>query len=401
MKITFFDDEFPCPSATFVLAHLTGLMDLGHEISILARRASGPPHHRGVAQYGLLDRTAYPPPRSLATLLRGARTRPGVVMRALNPLRYGGHATSLRSLSEAMHLARASHADVILAQHGHQGRIAARVAPTRAYSAPLVTIFHGGDVTRAKPGSKKYDQLFAHGAMIIANSRFTERKLLALGCPRQKLQVLHMGIDPEWLEVRQRTADPDGALRILSVARLVPVKGIEDALRGVAEASRRGVTLKYRVIGEGSLLEPLRALARELGVADRVRFTGRATHDEVREAWYDADLCLMPSVRTPEGEEETLGVAALEALSTGIPAIVTRTGGLPEVAPEGSGGVHVDPNAPAQIADAIASLASDPAYRAGLGAAGAAHVRTHFDQRVLNTRLADLLMTAARSGGRA
>lgn len=100
--------------------------------------------------------------------------------------------------------------------------------------------------------------------------------------------------------------------RLLTVARLVPQKGIETALRALSNVPP---PWKYDIVGDGPLLRDLKELAERLGIASRVRFLG--VRNDVPERLADADLFLFPS------RWEGLGSAALEAAAAGLPALVS------------------------------------------------------------------------------
>ena len=392
MRIGVYDDEFPSPSGTFILGQIEGLLARGHDVRLLAQRSCDPPFHEAVARLGLLDRTRYPFARNASGLLAAARSMPaGVLLRSLDPLRFRQHATSLRVMREAGQIAAEGRLDVLLCQHGHRGRLAARLCPTRCFRCPFVTVFHGGDITTTRR-KDKYAQLFARGDLMLANSAFTAARLEANGCPAAKITTLPMGVDLSRFTHLPRERDIEGPLRLVSVARLVEVKGIEHAVRAVAalRPELRDRTT-YTILGGGPLEPSLRTLAESLGVGDRVVFLGRQTHERVRQEVYRADVMVMPSIVTARGEQEALGVAAMEALATGIPVIATRTGGLPEVVPDGTAGLLVPPEDAGALAEAVQRLADDETLRARLGEQGRAHVETTYNLDTLNARLEQVL----------
>jgi len=118
--------------------------------------------------------------------------------------------------------------------------------------------------------------------------------------------------------------------RLLCVARLVKRKGLEDLL---AVLARPGVTdCRLTIVGDGRLRSRLEAHARELGVADRVQFTGRLHGDELARCYQQAECFVLPSIA------ESCSMSLLEAMASGLPVVATRTGGNPEIVEDGVNG---------------------------------------------------------------
>ena len=159
---------------------------------------------------------------------------------------------------------------------------------------------------------------------------------------------------------------PEGRpFTVLTVGRLHPQKGLDDLLRAAARV-RDAVFL---IAGDGPERARLEALARELGVADRVRFLGfRADVPDLLDA---CDLFVLPSLY------EGLPLGVLEAMARGAPVVGTAVPGIEE-ALEGGAGMLVPPHDPEALAAAIASLAADPGRARGLAAKGRERVVQHF-----------------------
>ncbi len=116
------------------------------------------------------------------------------------------------------------------------------------------------------------------------------------------------------------------AFWILTVRRLVPRTGVDTLIRAVARIAPVAPELKLVVGGTGPLEREYRSLAGELGVADRVAFTGFVPDGRLASLYGAADLCVLPS-RTLEG----FGLAILESMATGTPVLATPVGAIPEV----------------------------------------------------------------------
>lgn len=162
------------------------------------------------------------------------------------------------------------------------------------------------------------------------------------------------------------------------LGRIHPQKGQADLLRAAAllDPSLRE-RISFVIAGDPlpgaeDLARDLAAMARELGLAEQVHFTGFLA--DPRPLLAALDILTLPATR-PEG----LGGVLLEAMAAGAPIIATRAGGPAEVIEDGVNGILVDPQRPADLARAIERLARDPELRSRMGAEGRLTVTRRFD----------------------
>jgi glycosyltransferase involved in cell wall biosynthesis len=158
-----------------------------------------------------------------------------------------------------------------------------------------------------------------------------------------------------------------------TAGRLTPQKALGDALEAVSRVA--GVQLL--VLGDGPERVALERRAREIGVADRVRFLGAGTREDVIALFRAVDAALMSSAW------ENLPHTLLEALAAGTPVIATAVGGIPEVVRDGENGLLVPPSDVAAIASAVERVVSDEVLRASLAAAAAPSVEELAEPRIL------------------
>ena len=155
--------------------------------------------------------------------------------------------------------------------------------------------------------------------------------------------------------------------------RLTAQKALGDTL----EALARVPDVALLVLGDGPERAKLERRAGELGLADRVRFLGAGTRDDVIALFRAVDAALLTSAW------ENLPHTLLEALATGTPVIATAVGGIPEVVRDEENGLLVPPRDIAAIASAIDRLVHDDALRASLAAAAAPSVEELAEPRIL------------------
>ncbi len=269
--------------------------------------------------------------------------------------------------------------------HAHFGIEGAHALPlARRLGVPLITTFHGFDVTLSNaalltsPAWAYYPlfrrQLAARGAMFLCASGFIEKRLLALGFPPALTRTHYIGVDSRRISLRDAAEE---RLIILHVARLVEVKGTSHLLRAFARLGHAQAELV--IIGNGPLAKPLAAEAAALGIAARVRFLGALPQAKVLEWMRQAAMLVLPSVRTSTGRIEGLGMVILEAAATGVPVIGSDIGGIPEAVSDGETGFLVPEQAVEALAARMALLMEDAALRRRMGTAARAMVERKFD----------------------
>jgi glycosyltransferase involved in cell wall biosynthesis len=203
--------------------------------------------------------------------------------------------------------------------------------------------------------------------LVIANSTWAARRCEEIAGRSLPARVVYLGAD-----LPVGSAPHNGQLRIVTVAHLVQRKRHETVLRAMAllAPERRP---EYLVIGDGPCREPLERMAAQLGVADRVRFLGQLENHEAVARVAACDLFVLPGV------EEPFGVAYVEAMAAGLPAVGSRGEGGPEdIAAAGEGMILVEPGDAAGLAAVIERFSTDPSELARLGAAARATVAANF-----------------------
>jgi colanic acid/amylovoran biosynthesis glycosyltransferase len=192
-----------------------------------------------------------------------------------------------------------------------------------------------------------------------------------------KVEVIHCGVDPAAFAPTDRTNH--GPLRIVAVGTLHEVKGQIHLIEACRLLAERGIEFTCRFIGDGPDRDALQARIDELGLGDRVILAGRMTSDAVAAELATSDVLAAPSVPTSGGKREGIPVVLMEAMATGLPVVASRLSGIPELVTDGVSGLLVSPGDDDALAQALATLATDGALRARLGAVGRETVMREFD----------------------
>jgi teichuronic acid biosynthesis glycosyltransferase TuaC len=248
----------------------------------------------------------------------------------------------------------------------------------RARAVPLVISVHGGDVLYTAPrthaGARAVKRGLGAARLVLANSQ--DIAALARAGGAGETRVVHLGADLPPLPERLRRGGGErraGPPRLVTVAHLIPRKRHADVLRALAVLGPRHPTLRYAIVGDGPQRVPLEGLAARLGVADRVDFRGQLAPSEAVEQAHSATLFVMPST------EEAFGVAYIEAMAAGVPAIGCRgEPGPEEIAAAGDGFLLVPPGDIERLTQRIDELLSDPHRLREAGQRARATVAAHF-----------------------
>ena len=254
--------------------------------------------------------------------------------------------------------------------HAHNAVPAGDAVRRVGLDVPLVVSVHGGDVLYTAPRSPAGREAVARSLdaaqLVLANSRGIAELARADGA--QEVRVVHLGADPPSSGL---TRDAEPAL--VTVGHLVARKRHADVLRALAVLRDRHPTLRYVIVGDGPERVALEGLAARLGIRERVHFCGQLPPAEAIERARRCTLFVMPST------EEAFGVAYIEAMAGGLPAIGCRgEPGPEEIAAAGDGFMLVPPGDIERLTQRIDELLSDPQRLREAGRRARATVAAHF-----------------------
>ena len=233
----------------------------------------------------------------------------------------------------------------------------------REHGLPLVVSVHGGDVLgpllQTGEARTAVAEVLRAGAEVLCNSRATLARVAALVPSDERLRVVYLGAaaPPEPVPKRPSTT-------VATVAHVIARKRHIDVLEAIAGLAD---PVDWLVIGDGPELPALRARAAALRLDERVHFAGRLPPDEALRELASAHVMALPSV------DEAFGVAYIEALACGVPAIGCAGEGAEEIAAAGPGVLLVPPRDPAALSEAIMHAVRDPELPAQARHTAAAH----------------------------
>ncbi|HEY4634701.1 MAG TPA: glycosyltransferase [Candidatus Limnocylindrales bacterium] len=386
--VAYLMSRFPKLTETFILFELLAVERLGQRVELYPLL-----HHREPVSHpeaiALVARAHYEPFLSraiIASQFDTLRRRPRAYLGALAGLLRGtiGSANyfvgGLATFPKVVHMARRMEAQGVRHVHCHFSNhpAAAGFVIHRLTGIPYSFVAHGSDLHVDR---HMLDRKVAEAAFTVAISRDNLEEIVAECGPwaRERVEVIHCGVDTELLRLR-RSPRPDGSpLSILCIGTLHEVKGQVHLVEAIRILRAAGVDVRCRLIGDGEDETMLRERIAAAGLESIVLLDGRRTRAEVVEALGEADVLVAPSVVARNGKREGIPVVLMEAMSCGLPVVASRLSGIPELVEDGVSGLLVTPGDSGAIAAALRRLVDDPALRARLGDAARARVVRDFD----------------------
>ena len=204
-----------------------------------------------------------------------------------------------------------------------------------------------------------------------------------------KVHLVYHGLDLSRFPPPPERATED-AIRILSVGRAVEKKGLDTLLRALAALSS-DLDWRFSHIAGGPLLDDLKTLADDLGIAARCTWLGKQPQERVLAAYRTADIFALPCRIADDGDRDGLPNVIVEAQSQRLPVVSTPVSGVPELVEDDANGLLVPPDDVPALAAALERLMREPDTRARLGAEGERRVREGFDADGQIDRLLALL----------
>jgi glycosyltransferase involved in cell wall biosynthesis len=244
--------------------------------------------------------------------------------------------------------------------------------------APLIVTVWGTDIEDAL--SKKFmiapivRRALISAKFVTSASRFLiERTIAFEKSVADKIHLIPFGVPIPEISNKKAARENEGMIRIIFAKGFRHAYAPDLVLKAFASACKEDNRLRLTIIGGGPDQKRLEKLVSELKVSDRVIIRGWQKMDETAHLIENADIMVMPSRR------ESFGVAALEAISYGVPVIASRVGGLPEIIRDGVNGILVPSDDIKALTGAILRLATDPQLRLRMGKAGHRIAAEEFD----------------------
>ncbi|WP_222262254.1 glycosyltransferase [Modestobacter marinus] len=281
---------------------------------------------------------------------------------------------------------RATPPDVVHAHFWMSGLASVQAVAALPTRMPVLQTFHAlGSVKRRHQGDadtspeQRIDLergLCRDVDHVVATCSDEVFELRRLGLSSDRVSIVPCGVDTAVFTPRGPVAPPSGRPRLLVLGRLVERKGQEDAVRALAAVPDAELVVvggpPVADLDDDPEVQRLRGIADELGVADRLVFTGAVARADVPGWVRSADVVLAVPWYEP------FGITPLEAMACGRPVVATAVGGLVDSVVDGETGDLVPPRDPERLGAVLAALLADETRRVAYGAAGVKRARSRY-----------------------
>jgi len=279
--------------------------------------------------------------------------------------------------------------------HAHwiipQGVVAAVLRAWFRSTPPVLVTSHGGDLYalrgRILERLKRWVLRRADAVTVVSDAmrEYCEQQ----GIAPDRIIVQSMGVD---LESKFTPGDSASARDgLIFVGRLVEKKGVAHLIEAMAILAERYPDLSLNIVGDGPLRESLETLAAKLGVQASVHFTGSVLNEEVPDYLRAAAISVMPSVVASSGDQEGLGLVAVEALGCGCAVVAFDLPAVRDTIKNGETGLMAEPGNAADLANKIATLLDDDKLRADLAETGRQYAIRKFNWKAVGLSYTNII----------
>jgi glycosyltransferase involved in cell wall biosynthesis len=398
IRVAYLNTRYPALSHTFIEREIRAVRARGVEIHTFSIRAPRPPDLLSARHREAARTTTYvlQPGRILRALAR-ASLRPWALVRTLaasqrlSPPGLRARLLHCAYALEALALARELRARGLRHVHVH-------MADNGAAVAQLASVFDGSlRYSLSIHGSEEFLDVKAfaltrkveRAQFVRCISSFCRAQVMAWSDPELwgRLHVVHCGIDPQDFLPRRRPAEGGGALKVLTVGRLDPIKGYELLLDACRRLVADGVALSLRMVGDGPLRGRLESRIHALGLDGTVELAGAVGQEELQRHYEWADVMVVSSFM------EGLPVVLMEAMAKEVAVVATSVAGIPELVGHGTSGLLATPASEDDLHRHLRSMAADRASTVSMGKKGRERVLAEYAIQQVAERMAALFAT--------
>lgn len=401
LKIAYVVVMFPCYSETFVKREILEIESRGIEVTILSLRSFSEKIMDGDAR-PLLSRTLYSPyllsldllRSNLYFLFRRPKAYLGIIRLFISRLILHPRVfvKSVALFPKSVHFARLLREKGVGHVHSHFTNYPATAAYIiyRLTGIPFTMTAHAHDIFQ--------NQLLLREKISVAMRLFTiseyNRRFILEKCrgvSPEKIEVLHSGVDVSRMP-RALAERPAGDPLILSVGRMVAMKGFDTLIRSAAILRGRGIRFRCTIVGEGPERKRLTKLIDDLSLHDVVNIVGALERNEVLKLMERCTVFVLAC--RPAGRKcgvmDGIPGGLYESMGMGLPVVSCAVSGIPELVVDGQTGLLVPPGDERRLTEALGRLLEDEGLRKRVAEAGRKKVEVEFNLKKVADRLLEV-----------
>lgn len=285
--------------------------------------------------------------------------------------------------------------DTIYCHFGTNGKLIAELKELKVIpkETKLVVRFHGLDMNFTQYPVGFYDILNSYADEILLGSQFAYKDLRTYRLNKEKLNQLPVGIMRKNISKEISDFQPE-QFNIISVGRLIDLKGYLVALDIINEINKRSIDFTYTIIGDGPQYDILSEVIERYTLQNKVKIIKSLDHANVLDILQKSQIYLYPGIRDQTGRAETQGLANLEAMANGLVIVASDIGGVPDYVVHNKTGFLCEPGNVDQFVEKLLwimqNYSSDEIVKVRQNAI--AEVENNYCQEKLNEKLLKLLI---------
>jgi len=370
---------------------------MGHEIEIYSlNKSKEEKYHADIEKYNLIKKVHYFEKsrnkfirafKGLQIILSNFYKEPKKIIKLLNLFKFKKRAILLSLLYFVIPFTNKKF-DIIYCHFGLSGKIGL-VLKEVGVEGKLITSFHGYDLSAyiRINGENTYDNLFKKGDLFLPISNYWEKKLIKLGCNKDKILVHRMGINVDKFIYHEKILKQGETIKLVTVGRLVEKKGHIYAIEALSKIIKKHNNINYFIAGDGPLKDELIALCKRLNIEKYIKFLGSLRQDQVIKLFKESHIFILTSSIAKNGDQEGIPVVLMEAQAVGLPVVSTYHSGIPELVLDGISGFVVPEKDSNIIAEKIKYLIEHPEIWPDMGRCGRNFVEKRHNIKKLNSQL--------------
>ncbi|MDT0643047.1 glycosyltransferase [Zunongwangia sp. F363] len=338
-SILFKIQQFPHLSETFVLNHIIMAIKLGYEVKILVKDVldfEKSMHVDKLKRYHIAEKIIHEnyhiPNNKFFRLIKAVKISFSISnwSKIISFFKLKSK-FSLTWLYEIAFYNQFRKTDIIHVQYGTNVHPVDILKKAGLLKSKLIVSFHGHDAFFPINGfienNGYYQHLFTGDNLVVANTPYLAEKIKGLGCSKENLTTIPVPVDIEYFHPDKNLVNGK-EIKIITVGRLDPVKGHYVAIEFINRIRKKGLSITFTIVGEGSEYEKLKRKIAELTLEKTINLVGRKSQGEVRDLLNQSDIYLFTGIPVAEGRRETQGLATLEAQACGLPVLAFDSGGV-------------------------------------------------------------------------
>lgn len=395
-KILFKFWKFPRLSETFFIAQIITAIKCGYDVNILVEEIplEDLQHTQLIEKYRLRDKVIiedYKIPRNKFSRLLKALFIIAINFQNIFKLKAfinNQNGFELKYIYMFEFYKNLRHYDIVHVQYGTNGKPLDVLKKIKFFPPKLIVSFHGHDVYFPINGilhnNGYYDILFKYSDKLIANTPYLKKVLLELNAPKQKIEIIPVGVNTNYFKPAVVKNPAGEVFKIITIGRLEIVKGQRYGIEVMRKLKDRGFKFHYTLLGTGSQEEMLKQLTLDYDLAEEITFLGKRPQNEIKALLPKQDIFLMTSVNDPDFGSESQGLVTAEAQASGVPVIGFDSGGVKYTIADNVSGYIVPEYDVNSMTEKVEIMIKNVELRLKMGYAARNYINKHFSQNVID-----------------